>query len=232
MRHRTRAFTLIELLVVIAIIAILAAILFPVFAKAREKARMSSCQSNLKQITLGIVQYQQDYDERNVRARFGGVNYSWRVAIAPYMKSLQVFQCPSNTDNTRTAGWNNFGLTFNDSYLVNGDGSSRNQMHPINQNTSVSLAAIVAPAECIMVACNWKRNFDDPEIWFGDYTNAGAPCPFWSHMAMGNVGYCDGHVKAIKPEATINPKNLWFIDNGAADTQINGWVGVCQTYMQ
>jgi prepilin-type N-terminal cleavage/methylation domain-containing protein/prepilin-type processing-associated H-X9-DG protein len=96
--HRApRAFTLIELLVVIAIIAILAAILFPVFARARENARRASCQSNLKQIGIGIMQYVQDYDER-VPARWntggGGTSY-WMSVIYPYIKSKQVYTCPS-----------------------------------------------------------------------------------------------------------------------------------------
>ncbi|RYX84905.1 DUF1559 domain-containing protein [bacterium] len=99
------AFTLVELLVVITIIAILAAILFPVFAKARENARRASCQSNLKQIGLGLMQYTQDYDEKlpfpmvgqNSRSN-GGDSYSgyvWQDEIFPYVKSEQIFNCPS-----------------------------------------------------------------------------------------------------------------------------------------
>jgi prepilin-type N-terminal cleavage/methylation domain-containing protein/prepilin-type processing-associated H-X9-DG protein len=101
---RRRGFTLIELLVVIAIIAILAAILFPVFAKAREKARQSSCLSNLKQIGLAYMQYAQDYDERLPTDWItlpGGTpwtdRYTWRAAISPYMKSTQIFSCPSDS---------------------------------------------------------------------------------------------------------------------------------------
>jgi prepilin-type N-terminal cleavage/methylation domain-containing protein/prepilin-type processing-associated H-X9-DG protein len=104
-RQRVAAFTLIELLVVIAIITILAAILFPVFARARENARRAGCQSNLKQIALGIFQYTQDYDEKlpvlmvndspSPTAPFG-----WADALQPYLKSTQIFQCPSEKHAT------------------------------------------------------------------------------------------------------------------------------------
>ncbi|RYG56957.1 DUF1559 domain-containing protein [bacterium] len=100
-----KGFTLIELLVVIAIIAILAAILFPVFGRARENARRSSCQSNLKQVGLGIAQYTQDYDEKMPVAYWeitpGGRQFAWKDAVQPYVKSIQIFACPSNTINTR-----------------------------------------------------------------------------------------------------------------------------------
>ena len=120
-----KAFTLIELLVVIAIIAILAAILFPVFARARENARRSSCMSNLKQIGLGMQQYTQDYDEKLFPHRFNAAANAnpllpanggpardaqvtgtardkifWVSLLQPYVKSYQIFVCPSNPD-----GW-------------------------------------------------------------------------------------------------------------------------------
>ena len=99
-----KAFTLIELLVVIAIIAILAAILFPVFVRARENARRSSCQSNMKQIGLGLIQYTQDYDETQVAWSNGPnaynsgsqtIAWTWNDSIYPYVKSEQIFNCPS-----------------------------------------------------------------------------------------------------------------------------------------
>lgn len=121
--YSKRAFTLIELLVVIAIIAILAAILFPVFARARENARRTSCQSNVKQIALGVFMYAQDYDEKmpllvgdsfaNTKTNSALVS-GWADAMQPYLKSTQIFQCPSDSapPNTvvDTAGYSDYWL--------------------------------------------------------------------------------------------------------------------------
>ena len=108
MQRRTRAFTLIELLVVIAIIAILAAILFPVFAQAREKARGISCLSNTKQLATGILMYTQDYDEYYPigfisRGSWGG-QFAWVHDLTPYVKSLAVFVCPDDQGGPETGG--------------------------------------------------------------------------------------------------------------------------------
>jgi prepilin-type N-terminal cleavage/methylation domain-containing protein/prepilin-type processing-associated H-X9-DG protein len=124
-RHNRKAysgFTLIELLVVIAIIAILASILFPVFARARENARRASCQSNLKQLGLGIAQYTQDYDEQfpcgldQITPGYF-VGQGWGGQIYPYVKSSQVYQCP---DDSTAAVAGNGGTTLTPvSYGIN-----------------------------------------------------------------------------------------------------------------
>ncbi len=105
-RKRFQGFTLIELLVVIAIIAILAAILFPVFAQAREKARQASCTSNMKQLGMGFMQYVQDFDERfpgwawgNHYGGRGEAVTMWHIAIFPYVKNTGIYACPSDSQN-------------------------------------------------------------------------------------------------------------------------------------
>lgn len=95
--QQRKGFTLIELLVVIAIIAILAAILFPVFAKAREKARQASCLSNVKQMTSAAMMYVQDYDETFMCANLNLSEPFWPFQLEPYIKSWNVFDCPSNS---------------------------------------------------------------------------------------------------------------------------------------
>ncbi len=139
-----RAFTLIELLVVIAIIAILAAILFPVFAKARAKARQASCASNEKQIGLGILQYIQDYDEcfpmcvvSTTIPAPAGTPVGWVDSIQPYIKSLAVFQCPDEPTPPTTDPQ---GSGFTD-YFINKNMADGGQTLPIGY----------APSQTIMI---------------------------------------------------------------------------------
>ncbi len=115
MIHRRRGFTLIELLVVIAIIAILAAILFPVFSQARAKARQTACMSNLKQLGLGFEMYSQDYDGLLPIWGYGDTSdpdngpsdgfYSWDTVLQPYLKNQQILRCPDNPYDRDARGY-------------------------------------------------------------------------------------------------------------------------------
>lgn len=175
-RPGARGFTLIELLVVIAIIAILASILFPVFARARENARRTSCLSNMKQIGLGVIMYSQDYDE-TLPANFPQVTNpatrppnpnprgSVHERLMPYLKNDQILHCPSDTtdDNSpgdRAAIWNASGSAYIWlSYYPTGFGfwPATNptafwglfQSEYTPGNPPVKLADIAAPAETI-----------------------------------------------------------------------------------
>jgi prepilin-type N-terminal cleavage/methylation domain-containing protein/prepilin-type processing-associated H-X9-DG protein len=223
---RQRGFTLIELLVVIAIIAILAAILFPVFARARENARRASCQSNLKQIGLGIHQYTQDYDEKmpppflHYASAYDSDSYA-SVLTLPYVKSDQIWYCPSapKPDATHTAyrGFSSYGINV----LMGTDGTG--------QATGIALSAINNPAELVnaiessysALAATTPGYF---AAWYStstpyaSYNTNGVGIPYARHFDGANALFCDGHVKWQKVEqyitapATPSTWRLWYPD--------------------
>ncbi len=220
--HATKAFTLIELLVVIAIIAILAAILFPVFARARENARRSSCQSNLKQIGLGILQYTQDYDEK--MPSYGPpVNVGWAAAVQPYVKSTQLFQCPSESlapnDNPLACptsyGCSGYGETGYTDYFYNGGLTFYNGTFSEGR----SIAELQHPTTTIMNGDNGTYNAGNIIPYYAGSGNSGYDCAgilgfqtggncgapalnrtaATRHLDGANYAFVDGHVKFQKP---------------------------------
>jgi prepilin-type N-terminal cleavage/methylation domain-containing protein/prepilin-type processing-associated H-X9-DG protein len=237
---RRRAFTLIELLVVIAIIAILAAILFPVFGRARENARRSSCQSNLKQIGLGILQYVQDYDETLPRSRLyfppgGGGNWRpWQNGINPYVKSTQLFRCPSNNSNNVRIGNSSPAIAVSyvaisgcGNYSASNIGGSGRPAMPHDDGTATALAPtvlsqLIVPSETLLVAelpviLSDGTTWDDPYTWCTTAKTMEAQ----DHLGTSNYLFSDGHVKAMKPSATGRVRNYWSVDDdGAAPSNL------------
>jgi prepilin-type N-terminal cleavage/methylation domain-containing protein/prepilin-type processing-associated H-X9-DG protein len=192
-RVRRSGFTLIELLVVIAIIAILAAILFPVFAQAREKARQTACLSNAKQIALGCRMYAQDYDDVNVPERLllkGGNLISFRALLQPYVKNKRVFVCPSaaNLDSFAAFNWEAIGYDHGkgmpgNRHLTSGYGMNRVHWETgapnpsTGDNYGVPDASVTNPAECIFIedtisGVSEKEGFDG---WYSVYYQKNTP---------------------------------------------------------
>ncbi len=211
--RKRSAFTLIELLVVIAIIAILAAILFPVFTQAREKARSASCMSNLKQIGLGVMQYLQDFDDlypitRNSTATVstGGATWSlWKVNSYPYVKNENVYTCPSGINGTLGSYILPSGqrLTFSEYYsyganeLIIVDGSS---VVPVSQADLGQVASIALLADSTYPVWNNPSRIINANVPGTLYAPNGAipadPNPQWARHQLGaNIVYADGHAK-------------------------------------
>lgn len=239
-----RAFTLIELLVVIAIIAILAAILFPVFAQAKEAAKKTACLSNTKQIALASVMYMTDYDDilvpLAVRSDAGTVqgpqemnpgaprftnSNSFDLLLTPYVQSIDVWSCP-----TALGFWKSAVATAP---------KPRPRTYAMNKHVAVELGALAFgkipppvngteiqyPAELIVLSDGWNRGtYGHRTNFIGATNSADSACSSYEgatfsgteqykrHSGGANYSLADGHSKYLKPEKTLTPYVLWYID--------------------
>jgi prepilin-type N-terminal cleavage/methylation domain-containing protein/prepilin-type processing-associated H-X9-DG protein len=209
--RRDRGFTLIELLVVIAIIAILAAILFPVFAQAREKARATTCLSNLRQVGLALQMYAQDYDETLQPTRVDIGNFAdpkapanFLGSIMPYTKNKGIFVCPSSVDANQNPAYKGSGCTDISCSSLQGNAVVMGR----------SLAVVPNPADIIYLDENhfkwhiaWLRPAEYPKkgqfmYWHWNQGSGQGPGRVEQynnvHTDGGNVVYVDGHAKHMK----------------------------------
>lgn len=220
MKKRWGGFTLIELLVVIAIIAILAAILFPVFAQARERARQASCASNLRQIGSAFLQYRQEYDEVFPTYNWGRTtDIPWWWAVQPFLKSGQVMQCPSAADGNSYEGGERIDdgrtqdqlraalgvsrITYGISEALAVSGSGGNGLADSAVSSPAGKAMVLCSRHTMMPHWDWSPQLCGGGVC-GRYDLRGSrACPTTNrerHNATVNIGFIDGHVKNVKPD--------------------------------
>jgi prepilin-type N-terminal cleavage/methylation domain-containing protein/prepilin-type processing-associated H-X9-DG protein len=220
MKNFRNGFTLIELLVVIAIIAILAAILFPVFAKVREKARQTNCMSNEKELGFAMNEYVQDYDEvfPLVEAQNASMQSNWGQNIYSYVKSTGMFRCPDNPNYATSmpngsnpgAGIPQLPTSFAYNYQIANTFASGATWAtpPGNNGTPISISFVNSPSQKIII-CETLNDFGAA---YPDWSNngfGGTTKLFAGHTGLMDCLFIDGHVKALKPTATATPVNMW-----------------------
>jgi len=190
---------MVELLVVLAVIVLLAAIIFPVFAKARARGRQTTCVANLRSLTAATIMYAGDYDGRLPYSHFGVVAgppgtmwYAWDDALRYYVADDAITVCPSaklDQDYTRSYGmWHHPDIP-----------------HPIR------LSRAKRPATTVLFADRTPSTHADPCVFPPSHPNPTTPRqrPEARHLGMANFAMYDGHVKAMQPMATESPEYMW-----------------------
>lgn len=200
-REARFGFTLIELLVVIAIIAILAAILFPVFARAREKARETTCLSNVKEISLGTIMYVQDYDGRYPLHNYvTDHKYFWPVLVWPYIGQAEItgwtgsnygiFECPSGPNPAWYWGaYSDYGFNVR----LNRD------IYGLPSEAEVEYPAMTVMIGETQYYHSSKEKYYGWYMWYSFTSGASR----WDHNERANYGFCDGHAKGGTRQAMI-----------------------------
>ena len=243
MKNANDGFTLIELLVVIAIISILSGILFPVFARARESARRASCLSNLKQIGLGVMMYVQDYDEKYPLRNFANPaappedgwwyngSWFWENSVMPYIKSSQVFICPSSYSTVSyappyTGVGSDYG-PYADNYGVNDVVFKSKPEDGTGDGIPVSMAAVESASTTYMIMDAGFYTIGDiaarkpggnggqlyipgvcklpgavPQTFSKAYRES--DCDSGRHFGGINIAFADGHAKWVKSEQVLS----------------------------
>ena len=248
---KSRAFTLIELLVVIAIIAILAAILFPVFAKARERAKTTACINNMKQIGLACMQYVDDYDGRYPKD-YGYPSrtyWTWKRAIQPYIKSTEVWRCPSLTNafpkapgalpyqgdlsnldpefRTNRAEWLPASYAFNGAVFEEknvGDRPRRMDEFKDPSGTIFVVNSRMAFPDLGPWCMGWRVLDPQNLSSYSENAKPGDPGigPFQHHAGRIPMAMLDGHVETLKLAQTYGANDRWKSERYTA-AQIKAW---------
>ena len=235
---RQRAFTLIELLVVISIVTVLAAILYPVVARARERANASRCMANEKQIGAAMMAYVSDWDDTYPSGWIGPPDtrdgWSWRAALLPYLGGTELLRCPSNPVASEEFDQpSGRGMKLSICYAPNRSAIPR---WSLDGEMVTQVGSVQNPAETIMIIENRSR-WPDQGVWAVDqrgdgifppdgYSQPDTMGPFHSHRGLVNIVFMDGHAKSLRLSATLVPHEMWKDYLRDPDTPYNQeWCG-------